>query len=119
MPTEVRESIADSISSTSCCAEVAGHRRLDLLLDLGEQVGPARQDEAADRESDHQQREQREDREVRDAGGVEVALAVLIPLLRPHHVVEPRVPCAQAIQNSRFGRLRLITSPPSELRALR
>ena len=86
-------------------ADVAGDRRLDLLLDFGEQVGPVRQDEAADRESDHQQWEQREDREVRDARGVEVALAVLVPLLGPHHVVEPLVPFAQTIQNSRFGRL--------------
>ena len=41
-PTEVRDSIADVHQVDQLLTDVAGHRRLDALLDLGEQVGLAR-----------------------------------------------------------------------------
>ena len=88
--------------------EIAGHLRFDLRRDLGEQFGIARQHEAGGGEADHEQRKQREDREVGDTGRVEVALAVLVALLRPHDVVEPAVPRPQAVQDARFGRLGVI-----------
>jgi hypothetical protein len=83
--------------------EVARHRRLDLLLDLGEQIGLTDQHEPGDREPDHQQREQREDGEVSYAGCVEVALAVVVPPLSTHGMVEPAEARPQAVKNPRFG----------------
>ena len=105
MPTEVRDAIAESIKFDQLLAKIAGLTDdLMLCLDVGEQMGLAGQHEAGDRETDHEQREQREDGEVGDARRVEVALAVLVALLRPHHVVEPAEAGSQPIQNARFGR---------------
>ena len=118
MPTDVRDSIAESISSTSCCPRSPDTVDLILLGDVGEQIRLAGEDEPGDRESDHQQRKEREDGEVGDARGVEVALAVLIALLRAHDVVEPLVPRAEAVQDSRFGRFGHADLPKALLRLL-
>ena len=86
--------------------ELAGYRRLDPAVDLGQPIGPAGQHEADHREANHQHRKHREDGEVGDAGGVEVTLALVIALLRAHRVVQPGVPAAQPLERShhRAGR---------------
>ena len=73
-PTDSRESIAESIRSTTA-AERARHRDLILSSISVSRSGPARQHESADAETDHQQWEQRENRVVGETGREEVALA--------------------------------------------
>ena len=86
-------------------SQVAVDDRFDPVLDPFEQLGPPGQDETTGGEADHQDREHREDGEVRDAGGVEVALAVVVALLGPQDVVEPRHSGPHPVEEAGLGRV--------------
>ncbi len=62
----------------------------DLVAQLVQQTGIARQHETRDRESHHEQRKQRQHSEIRDAGGEVVPALALVAAARAHGVVQPR-----------------------------
>ena len=101
-PTDVREAMAESISWTSLLAQIPADRPPDRVSISSSRSGrPARTKPPAANPTISTGNE-REDREERDPRGVEVPFALVVPLLRPHDVVEPRHPGPHAIQKPRL-----------------
>ena len=98
-------------------AERARHVLADHVLQPVLQVGVVGQHEAGDGGTEQDEREDREKAEVGDGGGDVVTVGVLVLLVRPDQVVEPRPPrrCRRSIPVTRSFRPAMSAPPEREV----